>query len=168
MRKGTLIPAVIAAAAISAVAAACGGSGGTGGQAAGQQTPAAPAAESAAKLAIQHVEPGCHLWSNGQQRLATMELTLAQGGTLTLFNNDVDTHELVQTSGPGLTLPTPMMTGGQATLAFPTAGVFTFETQVVEEEGELVEHGAAEEGEMAMESAEEEADHELRLVVRVA
>jgi plastocyanin len=158
MGRRALIPMAIVAVA-AAVATACGGAG----TPASEQAAAQPTAQSAAKLTIQHVQQGCHVWSNGSQQLATMQLTLAKGGSLELFNNDIDTHQLVQQGGPALDLGAPMAAaGGEKTLVFSEPGTYTFGTTVIEPAGE-------EEGAAAMdEGGDEVPDNVLQLVVRVA
>src|SRR5436309_13317463 len=54
-------------------------------------------------ITIRHQMRGCHAWSvNGNAYLATQKTTLARGGTITFFDNDVMTQKLVKTSGPAI------------------------------------------------------------------
>lgn len=64
-----------------------------------------------------------------------MTLRLATGGTLSVLNNDIDVHRLVQVGGPGLALGGPMMMGGKAAIVFPKPGTYRLRTEVVEIEG---------------------------------
>src|SRR5262245_45226167 len=71
----------------------------------------AAAAPTAAKLTIQHVQRGCHVWSNGTTTAVTMRLKLKPGQRLTVLDMDVDAHQLLQFAGPAhLRLGAPMMT----------------------------------------------------------
>ena len=92
-------------------------------------------APASARLAIVHVQKGCHLWSNGRIQAATMSLRLRPGGALTVVNNDVDVHQLVQLSGFRVSLPGPLMMTVARTIRFQRAGVYVFKTKVVEMEG---------------------------------
>src|SRR4051812_7018498 len=64
-----------------------------------------PAAKASAKskITIRHEMRGCHAWSvNGSAYRAAQKTTLARGGTITFFDNDVMSHKLVKTSGPAV------------------------------------------------------------------
>lgn len=126
MRTKTLIGMLAAAAAVALVSA-CGG-----GEEATLQVPTAPGK---ATLTIQHVQEGCHIWSDGQRQAANMKLRMAKGGALTLVNNDIDVHRLVQLEGPDVALGSTMMMGGRMALVFPAAGVYRLRTETVEVEG---------------------------------
>lgn len=84
-----------------------------------------------------------------------MELTLRSGGKLSILDQDVDAHQLVQLSGPTkLDLGGPMLMNRGSTLTFARNGVYKFRTKTVETSG------------MGMEVDTKGADT-LRLVVTV-
>lgn len=65
--------------------------------------PAAATADvtSRAEVVIKHASFGCHVLSvNGERGAATQEVTLSQGGLVTVANIDTCRHTLVQASGP--------------------------------------------------------------------
>ena len=143
---------LIAAGAALVVAAAAGTSS------AARLPQAAKIAPASARLTIVHLQKGCHNWSNGTIQAATMSLRLRPGGTLTVVNNDVDIHRLVQLSGLRVSLPGPLMMTVARTIRFPRAGVYVFKTKVVELEGM----------DDMMQVKTDGPDHALRLVVTVA
>jgi plastocyanin len=58
-----------------------------------------------AKIVITHQEKGCHGWSlNGGAFKASQKLSLLRGGSVTIKNDDVMPHTLVQTGGPRATI----------------------------------------------------------------
>jgi len=115
-----------------------------------------PAAAASRKLTIRHVLKGCHVWSSGKTLSPMMELTLESGGKLSILDQDVDAHQLVQLSGPTkLDLGGPMMMNRGSTLTFARNGVYRFRTKTVETSG------------MGMEVDTKGADNILRLVVTV-
>ena len=116
----------------------------------------ASAAPAGNKLTIQHVLKGCHVWSNGKTLSPMMELTLRSGGKLSILDQDVDAHQLVQLSGPTkLHLGGPMLMNRGSTLTFARSGVYKFRTKTVETAG------------MGMEVDTKGPDNTLRLVVTV-
>lgn len=116
----------------------------------------ASAAPAGNKLTIQHVLKGCHVWSNGKTLSPMMELTLRSGGKLSILDQDVDAHQLVQLSGPTkLHLGGPMLMNRGSTLRFARSGVYKFRTKTVETAG------------MGMEVDTKGPDNTLRLVVTV-
>lgn len=65
---------------------------------------AAPAGSSTS-VTIRHQTHGCHAWSvNSGPFKAALMVTVRQGTVLTVTNNDVMPHKLIQTSGPKLRL----------------------------------------------------------------
>ncbi len=138
MNARILIP-VVAAAAVSA-----------GGLAAVTAS-ASPSAASQASLVIRHQLHGCHAWSlNGGAYSARHAVALRHGGAITIRNNDVMPHKLIETSGPkvaitrvasqmgmGLkgTFPPSMMArmGSVAKVTFTKPGVYTFITKAGED-----------------------------------
>jgi len=70
---------------------------------AGIITAVAPAASSHASLVIRHQTRGCHAWSlNGGPYRPSQTIVLRQGGSVTVTDNDVMPHKLVETSGPAV------------------------------------------------------------------
>jgi hypothetical protein len=112
------------------------------------------AAAKSPQLRIVHVQKGCHLWSYGTKAAATMQLTLRRGATLTIVNNDVDMHRLVQLAGPKIGSGSPMLMMHPTRIRFVHAGVYRFTTKPSEMPGmsEVETTGP---------------DHVLRLTVRV-
>lgn len=67
---------------------------------AGTLTSVAPAASSHASLVIRHQTRGCHAWSlNGGPYRPSQTIVLDRGGSVTVTDNDVMSHKLVETSG---------------------------------------------------------------------
>ena len=117
-------------------------------------TTASPAA---VKLTIQHVQRGCHVWSNGMRTGAMMRLHLQAGQKLAIVDDDVDAHQMMERSGPmHLQLGRPMMLSHGTTIAFPKKGVYRLATRTVEMPG----------GGMDVKTTG--PDNNLRLVVTVA
>jgi hypothetical protein len=97
---------------------------------AGTMTPASMTVTK--KLTIQHVLKGCHVWSDGSRRAATMTLRLKRGTRLTITDMDIDPHKLLQTAGPRLGLRGHMMMGGIESVVFKQAGLYKLTTRTVE------------------------------------
>jgi hypothetical protein len=117
----------------------------------------ASTAPASSKLTIQHVPRGCHVWSNGKTTSPLMRLMLKPGGTLSILDQDIDAHQLMQLSGPmKLHLGGPMMTSRGMTIAFPRKGVYGLKTKTVEMPG------------AAMDDKTVGPDNTLRLMVTVA
>jgi hypothetical protein len=108
------------------------------------------------KLTIQHVQRGCHVWSNGKMTAAMMRLHLKPGQRLSILDMDVDAHQMLQFAGPThLRMGGPMMMNRGMTLSFPRAGVYRLGTKTVEMPG-------------GMDVKTIGPDNKLRLVVTVA
>jgi hypothetical protein len=101
--------------------------------------PAASGMTSRVEVVIKHAYLGCHVWSaNGNRAAATQEVTLGQGGLLTVTNLDNCKHTLVQVSGPAPTWMGALATGKQSdgtltygapvTLELTTPGTYEFGT----------------------------------------
>jgi plastocyanin len=88
-----------------------------------------------ASLRIVHVEKGCHVFSGSMGNAATMRLSIARGGLVTMRNRDVDGHTLVQTAGPVKLTVRSLKMNGLAKLTFKKAGRYTFVTKTFELEG---------------------------------
>jgi hypothetical protein len=118
----------------------------------------AVAAPRNASILIRHQVRGCHAWSvNGGAFKASQALALARNGSVTITNNDVMPHTLVQVSGPAAKLHSPRMAHmmAAARVFFPHAGVYVFKTKAGEDYPMM----------MKMETIGE--DDVLRLVVTV-
>lgn len=117
---------------------------------------AAAASPALARLTIQHVERGCHVWLDGTRTGATMRLALKPGQRLSILNQDIDAHQVLQLAGPEMRMGSPMMMNHRLTLSFPRKGVYRLGTKTVEMPG----------GMMEVETIG--PDNQLRLVVTVA
>lgn len=90
----------------------------------------------AASLVIEHATAGCHNWSlNGAPMAAHQVARLQHGNGITINNNDVMPHTLVQLAGPSAQMANVDMTsaGAQSTVTFPTPGVYKFTTKAGED-----------------------------------
>jgi plastocyanin len=99
---------------------------------------AASAASSAghASLLIRHQTHGCHAWSlNGGAFKASQSITLRRGGWLTVTDNDVMSHRLIETSGPALRIANATLshTGATLKVTFTKAGIYHFTTKAGED-----------------------------------
>ena len=66
---------------------------------------ASAAAPKTASLQIKHVVRGCHSWSlNGGALRVNQIVKLASGDSLLVTNNDLMVQDLMQTSGPAVTM----------------------------------------------------------------
>ena len=118
---------------------------------------AAASAPSHASIVIRHQVRGCHSWSvNGGPFKASQAITRSRGSSITITNNDLMPHKLVETSGPALTASGLRMRHMAATakVRFTHAGVYRFTTKP----GEDYMQGVKTIGE----------DNVLRLTVKVA
>ena len=85
------------------------------------------------KLTIQHTQKGCHVWSDGQTTGALMRLHLKPGQKLSILDQDVDAHQMMELAGPTqLRIGGPMMMNRGMTLAFTKKGVYRLGTKTVE------------------------------------
>jgi hypothetical protein len=102
-------------------------------------------------LVIRHQVKGCHSWSaNGDAYKAAQAIKLQRGASLSVTNNDVMPHKLVETSGPAVkisrlavgmgmgmkgTFPPAMMArmGSASKVTFTKPGVYKFTTKVGED-----------------------------------
>jgi hypothetical protein len=114
-------------------------------------------APASSKLTIQHVQRGCHVWSNGETIGKTMRLRLRSGGRLSVLDQDVDAHQMLQFAGPmRLHMGAPMMMARGTTITFRKKGVYRLGTRTVEMPGGMPEVKT------------QGPDNKLRLVVTVA
>jgi hypothetical protein len=89
-----------------------------------------------AKLTIRHVQRGCHVWAHGSMTGTTMRLHLRVGQHLSILDQDVDAHQLLELAGPmRLHMGGPMMTNHGTTIAFMKSGVYRLGTKTVEMPG---------------------------------
>lgn len=108
------------------------------------------------KLTIQHTQRGCHVWSDGHTTGTMMRLHLKPGQKLSILDQDVDAHQLMQLAGPmRLHMGQPMMMNHGMTLAFMQKGVYRLGTKTVEMKG-------------GMDVKTVGPDNNLRLLVTVA
>lgn len=88
-------------------------------------------------LIIRHQTRGCHAWSyNGNADKASQVLSLKQGTHLTVGNNDVMPHKLVQLAGPVAKLvgsPKLNSVGKAVEVRFMKPGVYRFTTKAGED-----------------------------------
>ena len=114
------------------------------------------AAPNNATLTIKHQTHGCHNWSfNGTSWHPSQAITVVRGGVITIVNNDVMPHKLIQLSGPKATVTGLTMSHMHASshVAFPVKGTYVFKTRA----GEDYTKGIKTTGE----------DNVLKLVVKV-
>jgi plastocyanin len=97
----------------------------------------AASSASHAKITIRHQTSRCHAWALGQGPYkARLFASIAVGGTITIKNNDVMSHRLIEKSGPKATISgSPAMShiGASATVKFPHAGTYVFTTKAGED-----------------------------------
>jgi hypothetical protein len=89
-----------------------------------------------ATITIKHQTRGCHSWSlDGKTWHASQSLTLVRGGVLTVVDNDVMPHKLIQLSGPKASLAGAAMKhmGASAHVGFPVKGTYVFTTKAGED-----------------------------------
>jgi plastocyanin len=89
-----------------------------------------------ASLVIHHQTKGCHSWSlNNGAFKATQTVTLRRGGYLTVTDNDVMSHKLIETSGPKALFSSKPLSKMGATLkvSFAKAGTYHFTTKAGED-----------------------------------
>ena len=89
-------------------------------------------APKAAAIMIRHQTRGCHAWSlNGGPFGVALEVRLARGGAITIVDNDVMPHKLIQLAGPKAKLITPAMKhmSAQAKVVFAKKGTYRFTTK---------------------------------------
>jgi plastocyanin len=89
-----------------------------------------------AKLTIRHQMRGCHSWSfNGGPYKPSLKITVEPGTTLTVIDNDVMPHELVQLAGPKAKLFAPSMRhmSALAKVVLSRKGTYKFTTRAGED-----------------------------------
>ena len=118
---------------------------------AGALASGASAAGSGSTLVIRHQLQGCHSWSaNGDAYKPAQAIKLHRGASLSVTNNDVMPHKLIETSGPAVTFTrlkagmgmglkgtfAPAMLprmGSSSKVTFTKPGVYKFTTKAGED-----------------------------------
>src|SRR6266516_3544617 len=89
------------------------------------------------KLVIRHELRGCHSWSfNGNASKAAQSIRLTRGASITVIDNDVMPHKLIQKGSPAAKFTgSPAMNHMAAAVkvTFPKAGVYKFTTKAGED-----------------------------------
>jgi hypothetical protein len=98
---------------------------------------AAAAAPKTATITIRHQVRGCHTWAvNGGTWKASLTTSVARKGTITIVDNDIMPHKLIQKSGPTARyVGNPAMNhmGASVKVVFPKSGVYRFATKAGED-----------------------------------
>lgn len=134
--KSKIIPisAIAVLVAIGVMASGCGSAATT--RSVVSKAAKTPGAPKTATAIITHVVKGCHdLSVNGNTASADQTVKLSQGGTLTVTDNDVMPHTLIQSKGPAATISGGKMShaGAQSTVSFPSPGVYNLTTKAGED-----------------------------------
>ena len=95
-------------------------------------TPTTTTTTRAVALSIRHVQRGCHVWNQDGRQAAMMRLSLPRGGRLSILDQDLDAHKLVEVSGPRMMMPAAMSMMDTASLRFTHPGVYRLATKTVE------------------------------------
>jgi plastocyanin len=94
---------------------------------------ASSSSTSHARITIRHQMHHCHTWALGSGTYAAhLNASLAVGGTITITNNDVMSHRLIEKSGPTAVFSSsPLMShiGATTKVKFPRAGTYVFTTK---------------------------------------
>ena len=85
-------------------------------------------AGNSAELTIVHIVRGCHNWTDGKAIAEKADVTLHSGGRLTVLNQDVDLHKIVQLAGPRIPTGKAMTMNSSLKLRFATPGLYRFKT----------------------------------------
>jgi plastocyanin len=98
---------------------------------------AATSSTTHAKITIRHQTSHCHAWALGHgPYTAHLDAALAAGGTITITNNDVMSHRLIEKGGPSATISgSPAMShmGATTTVKFLHPGTYVFTTKTGED-----------------------------------
>jgi hypothetical protein len=80
------------------------------------------------KVAIMHVQQGCHVFKIGDVETPTLTLQMHRGQMLDLTNMDVDMQRMMQVSGPRMMMQGAAMRmgNGHMTMTFDKAGAYRF------------------------------------------
>jgi plastocyanin len=129
MKRALLIPVILGAALLT-------GCGSSASSPPASVNKAGSDGAKAASLVIEHATAGCHNWSLNGAPMATHQVArLQHGNGITITDNDVMPHTLVQLAGPAATMANMDMAsaGAQSTVTFPTPGVYKFTTKAGED-----------------------------------
>jgi hypothetical protein len=94
------------------------------------------AAPKNATITIRHQVRGCHSWSlDGKMWQAKQSITLVRGAVLTVVDNDVMPHKLIQLHGPKAVISGAAMAhmGASTHAGFPVKGTYVFTTKAGED-----------------------------------
>jgi hypothetical protein len=90
------------------------------------------------QLAIVHTVSGCHVWQTAHAHGPTTALKLKKGDRITLHVTCPMDFQLVQVSGPRLSLGDPTLhTGTQRTIVFAKRGVYVLRATNLESSAEM-------------------------------
>src|SRR5204863_6129285 len=88
------------------------------------------AAGTKGQITIRHQTRGCHTWSyNGGPFTAALVVRIHRGTAITVTDNDVMPHTIVQTAGAQILFQgKPLLNhmGAQVQMSFPKAGAYAF------------------------------------------
>jgi hypothetical protein len=87
------------------------------------------------ELTIVHIVQGCHNWTDGSKLAEKAQVTMRRGGKVTILNQDVDVHKLVQLAGPHVATGAKMPMNKSVVVRFARAGTYRFKTVTSEMEG---------------------------------
>ena len=79
-------------------------------------------------ITIVHIVQGCHNWTNGSKLAEKAAVTMRPGGKLTILNQDVDAHKVVQLAGPKIATGAKMVMNKSVSLSFAKTGTYRFKT----------------------------------------
>jgi len=88
-------------------------------------------------VTIRHQTHHCHAWASGTgQYVAALNLAAARNATVTITNNDVMPHRLIQKAGPAVRMSgsaSLSRPGAKVTITFSRPGVYRFMTKAGED-----------------------------------
>jgi hypothetical protein len=88
-----------------------------------------------ADLTIVHIVQGCHNWTDGKTIAEKADVTLRRGGRLTILNQDVDIHKVVQLAGTKISTGKGLGMNASLKLRFANHGLYRFKTVTSEMPG---------------------------------
>lgn len=92
-------------------------------------------AGSAAELTILRIIRGCHNWTDGKTIAEKADVTLRHGARLTILNQDVDRHRVMQMRGPRIATGKAIGMNTSLALRFAKPGLYRFMTVTFEMPG---------------------------------
>jgi plastocyanin len=90
---------------------------------------------SAAELTIVHIIRGCHNGTDGKTIAEKADVTLRHGARLTILNQDVDRHRVMQMRGPRIATGKAIGMNKSLALRFAKPGLYRFMTVTSEMPG---------------------------------